>query len=309
MNENIMIDVRAEYMSRINLVQDYIDANLAEDISLTVLADVSGFSKYHFHRIFSSVMKETLYQYITRQRLERAQNLLVHSPRRTMTDIAYLTGFSDSAMFARLFKKHYGMSATVFKKNVRKNRQAIDSLPSYNEKNEWREISMDFLNTIKVEDIPELTVIYLRHVGTYESLGKVFHKMIKRLIGWAIKSGIASKDDNKLLAIYHDNPEITKDEKRRVSIGLTVPKQTASEDDFGKMSVAAGKYAVGYFEIDDDKAAEQQQAAWQYMFGTWLPDSGYQPADGVVFEEYANNPMEHPERKHLINIYLPVKPL
>lgn len=40
-----------------------------------------------------------------------------------------------------------------------------------------------------------------------------------------------------------------------------------------------------------------------------LPESGYQPDDGPCYERYHNNPEEHPEHKHIIDICVPVKPM
>lgn len=45
--------LRKEYISRINLVQDYIEKNINNVFQLEELAEISGFSKYHFHRIFN----------------------------------------------------------------------------------------------------------------------------------------------------------------------------------------------------------------------------------------------------------------
>ncbi len=45
------------------------------------------------------------------------------------------------------------------------------------------------------------------------------------------------------------------------------------------------------------------------MYGNWLPESGYQCDDRSCFEMYLNKPDEHPEGKHIIDIYIPVKPL
>ncbi|MFC1998375.1 GyrI-like domain-containing protein [Chloroflexota bacterium] len=41
----------------------------------------------------------------------------------------------------------------------------------------------------------------------------------------------------------------------------------------------------------------------------WFAESGYQPADGYVYEQYLNNPEEHPEKKHIVETCMPVKPL
>ena len=71
------------------------------------------------------------------------------------------------------------------------------------------------------------------------------------------------------------------------------------------MTVSGGRYAVARFELKEDEFAE----AWDLLVGGWLPQSGYQPADGPYYELYHNNPEEHPERIHILDICIPVKPL
>ncbi len=48
-----------EYISRINKVIDYINDNISEKINLEKLAEIACFSQYHFHRIFTAIIKET----------------------------------------------------------------------------------------------------------------------------------------------------------------------------------------------------------------------------------------------------------
>ena len=61
-----------EYKARINKTLDYIEAHLDNQFTLDVLAAVSNFSKFHFHRIFLGVIGETPFQFINRIRLQRA---------------------------------------------------------------------------------------------------------------------------------------------------------------------------------------------------------------------------------------------
>jgi len=61
--------LRAEYTARINRVIDYIDANLDKQLTLTELAEVAAFSRFHFHRIFAAMRGETLNHYIQRVRV------------------------------------------------------------------------------------------------------------------------------------------------------------------------------------------------------------------------------------------------
>lgn len=48
-----------EYITRIQKVQDYIEKNYWKNMSTEELAAIAGFSKYHFNRIFKSVLQES----------------------------------------------------------------------------------------------------------------------------------------------------------------------------------------------------------------------------------------------------------
>ena len=88
-------------------------------------------------------------------------------------------------------------------------------------------------------------------------------------------------------------------------ISMAVPPDTEVDGDIGKLIIPAGTYALGHFEITGD----QYPSAWKAIYQGWLPESGYQPDDRPCFEDYLNDPNEHPENKHIINICIPVKPL
>jgi AraC family transcriptional regulator len=108
-----------------------------------------------------------------------------------------------------------------------------------------------------------------------------------------------------MITIYHDNPDITDDDKLRISIGMSVPADTPTDGEIGKMTIPAGKFAVAHFEISPDQYGE----AWNMVYGEWMPESGYQPDDRLCYELYLNDPEQHPEHKHIVDIYAPVKPL
>ena len=97
--------LRQEYISRINRVIDYIEANIDKDLSLTSLAKIANFSPFHFHRIFRAMVGETLNGFILRIRLEKAAARLLDHPKESITEIAFDCGFSGSATFARAFRE------------------------------------------------------------------------------------------------------------------------------------------------------------------------------------------------------------
>ena len=70
---------------------------------------MAGFSDCHFHRIFRSLLGETLVQFITRMRLERALWMMRRAPA-SLSQIAIDCGFGSHSNFSRTFKKQYGSS-------------------------------------------------------------------------------------------------------------------------------------------------------------------------------------------------------
>lgn len=145
-------------------------------------------------------------------------------------------------------------------------------------------------------------VLYLRHTGGYEALGNVFPSMVQQLFTIATKENLLVPDSSKLLAIYHDNPQITDPENLRTSVGLTVPKGTVlpAGSDFGVLSIS-GRYAVGHFELPPTEFGQ----AWEIMY-QWLMKGEYKPRDSFPFEVYASEP-EKDTGKQELDIYLAIK--
>ncbi len=317
-----------EYTARINRVLDHIELHLCEELTLGELARVASFSPFHFHRIFSALLGETLGHFIQRLRLERAASKLLHSPRDSVTEIALDCGFSSPSVFARAFRAHFGVSASEWRETggernpgapnrkegqaIRKERGEMAALSSYldpaSHQLRWRiemKIESKLKAEVEVKELPELEVAYLRHVGPYQGNAALFGRLWGRLIQWAIPRGLFRPPETTMLTVYHDDPEITEEEKLRLSVCLSVPPETAADGEFGRMTVAGGRYAVARFEID----ARQFGEAWNAVYGGWLPKSGYQPDDRPPLEICRNNPEEHPEHKHLVEICVPVRPL
>jgi len=94
-------------------VSDYIEAHLAEEISLDALAKEAGLSKYHFIRLFKQSTGLTPHQYLVRRRLHSARNLLKRQEF-SLIEIANQSGFSDQSHFTRLFKQRYGVTPGAF---------------------------------------------------------------------------------------------------------------------------------------------------------------------------------------------------
>ena len=300
---------RDEYLRRIHTVQDTIEAWLGDTPDLAALAKIAGFSKYHFHRIFRAMTGETLLQYGNRIKLERAAAYLKHAKHVSVTDIAYHFGFADSATFSRSFRHHFGISPTAFRRQYSKN--CKDGVPTsrYTQDAHTPEIGRDLMDIQATSvDISmlDLRVIYIRHTGRYQELAAVIPGMMQRLFGFAMPKQLLEPGNTMILAAYHDNPDLTDDALLRTSLCITIRKDAKVDTagDIGVMDIS-GQYAQGHFELP----IKAYGAAWQYMYGEWLPNSGLQPRDAFPFEVYRSDPSQNPNGTQRLDICVPVEPL
>lgn len=298
-----------EYVARIHKVQDYIEEHTGESLTTEELAKVAGFSKYHFNRIFKSVLQESLVQYVNRIRLEQSYFEVAYREDKTMTDIAFEYGFADSAVFSRAFKKYFGISPATCRKQKRTKCKEEIFISTYNKPDKtknWVEKPFPFTGDVRVENRQETQAIYVRHTGTYRSLAREYGRLMRQLFQGAMKQGVFKIEKNEILAIYHDNPEISKEEQFRTSLCMTVPDNKPVKEDgkIGVMTIEGGLYAVGHFEIKK----EQFEDAWDFMYQKWLMTSMYMPRNASPFEVYLNNPKKEKTGIIKVDIYMPIEP-
>ncbi len=323
--------LREEYISRMNRVVDHIEQHLDESLTLDGLARVANFSKFHFHRVFRAMMGETLNQFIRRLRVERAAVQLVGNPKKSITEIAIDCGFSSPATFARAFRELFGVSASAWREQghpKRKNGQTNRKNGQTDHKDSevfshqichvevvgqtlstWR-IEMSRKNesplkaTVEIVDMPDRNVVYVRHIGSYAGQTEVFRETFGKLFAWAGPRGLID-ESSEVLSVYHDDMDITEEDKLRMDACLTVPEGTPVEGDMGTMIVPGGRFAVARFEVREDEFGD----AWDSVVQGWLPESGFQPDDRLCFEICRSHPDDHPENKQLVDICVPVRPL
>jgi AraC family transcriptional regulator len=288
---------REEYLNRLNRVMNFIHANLGQPLSLSGLADVAGFSPFHFHRIFKSLVGETLGEYVQRARLEKSANLLLGSPGDTIINTALTCGFSSAAGYSRAFRAHFGVSPKQFRnqqishpgKIISKTSKVLSGETNYTLDLGFADDSQESQTPldIRMKTLPDMHVAYIRHIQGYRmavpnsQIGQAFERVCR----WASDRDLV--DPNTLLiGIPYDNPDITPVDRRRYDACVTIPKEIiASQGAIGIQDIHGGKYAICRIDVGGSEVHRIGEIV-DRLYGQWLPGSGYQADDKPPLEIY-----------------------
>ncbi len=95
-------------------VTDFINDKLEEDLTLAELASVAGLSRFHFARAFRRTTGLTPLQYLMKQRIERAKELLKNREL-PLVEISFRTGFKNQSHFTTLFRKFTSLTPKAWR--------------------------------------------------------------------------------------------------------------------------------------------------------------------------------------------------
>lgn len=101
-------------VNQLSIVLDYIDEHFSESITLEQAAQIAGFSKFYFTRLFKEYTNHTFYEYLTEKRIRAAEQMLL-MPKFPVTDVSIQAGFSSLSSFNRTFKRNKGCSPTEYR--------------------------------------------------------------------------------------------------------------------------------------------------------------------------------------------------
>jgi AraC family transcriptional regulator len=281
---------RLEYARRMHRVQRHIDEHLDQPLELADLAAVANFSPYHFHRLFTAWMGETLGEYLRRRRLEVAALRLLSQPRTPLLQIALMVGFGSNEAFAHAFKARFGCSASAWRKqqaDVRSEQQrkpdqafgnpdqvpGCDGIDDGGSSTRPPETAMNVTVTTRTA----VRIAYLRHVGPYGAAVAAFWQ--SDFYPFLSRHGLHGRS---IYGISHDDPAICAPEKCRYDVGVEIDEQMPVLGDAHIGSIPAGTYAALPFKGTPETIA----AAWQALMRDWLPASGWQLDGRPTFEHY-----------------------
>ena len=155
----------------------------------------------------------------------------------------------------------------------------------------------------QIKELPERWVAFISYTGNYIGNPQIFADLFKRLGAWAGVKGLITPYA-VFLSAYYDDPDLTPPDKLKLDACMSIAADVQVDEDVQKKVLPGGMYAVMHCELVN---SEDFETAWQRVIA-WAGANGYQiDLARPSYEIYLNNPEEHPDKLHLINICLSIK--
>ena len=302
---------RDVYVERMHRVTAYIDQHLDQFLDLETLAEVAHFSPFHFHRLFSALMGETLGAYLRRRRCEVAATRLLAQPKLSVLQISLDVGFGSAEAFTHAFGARFGCSPTTWRLRQAAERAAISNPDQANSKPDQVQqdrvikngVSAKTETPMKVQIIERkpVHIAYLRHVGPYgQPIGTFWQTQV---YPWMVTNGLIGQPR---YGISHDDPRVTAPEQCRYDAGCEIPGSVLARGDAHRTTIPGGQYAaLGFKGVVADF-----DSAWNALLRDWLPSSGLQLDGRPMFEYYPTDSSYDPATGVLeCRLCVPVMPL
>ncbi len=275
------------YEDRLRRVVRYIHDNPAGDLSLDRLAEVAAMSRFHWHRVYHAMTGETCADTVRRIRLHRASHWLVHTDA-TVEQVAARAGYDNVKSFARAFRAAYGATPLAFRKAG-----LTGDTPLLLRK------GTKSMYTVTIQDLPAQRLAGIKHSGPFAQIGAAYEQLSAVFTSrglWPQARG--------MVAVYYDDPNATPEAQLRSLAALRVSDSFDSPDDLTTSTLASGRHAV----LRLQGPYTGLPAAYQYLYGAWLGETGEEPADAPSFESYLNSPTDTAPADLLTDICMPLGP-
>lgn len=287
----------ADYVAAVNRAIDHVTAHLDAPPVLHDVAAVAGFSPFHFHRIFKAVVGETLHEFSTRVRLERAIHLMAHTSQR-LTDIALACGFASSSDFSRAFRAKYGVAPRRFDVSAwrRSGRDALESrVPATRSEELARGANPDGFVAV-VRRLPPRRVAYRR---VFDAYGGGVLPVVEAMRAWARTHGLVG---GQWLGYQWDDPEIVPLDRCRYDVGVEVPDTAAVDEPVLEIRFPA----MTVVEVAVRGGIDLELRALDWLYTTWLPTSGRMPDSQPCFEAWEGEPFADGVEQFALHVQIPL---
>lgn len=273
------------YEKRLLRVLAYIHDNPAGDLSLDTLAEVAAMSRYHWHRVFTGMMGKTVAQVTREIRMHRAACWLVQKDW-PVAKIAAQVGYPNVGSFTRVFGEVYSLSPVAF----RNRGDLTGSLPE--------PIKGDHpVYPVDIETHETRNLAALSHKGSYLSIGEKFQKL-----GAIFTTRDLWQQARGMVGLYHDDPNAVAEPDLRSHAGIVLADAGAVGAGMEALTAKGGRFAVLHFT----GPYAGLKAAYDYLYGKYIPEHGLELRDAPAMEIYLNGPQDTPADQLKTDVCAPI---
>ena len=263
-----------DWLEKMNNAMDYIEANIANEISYDKAAHIACCSTYHFQRMFAFITNVPLSEYIRRRRLTMAAFDLQTSDIKVI-DAAYKYKYESPEAFSRAFKILHGVTPI----SARDKGTPLKAYPK-----------MTFSISIKGDTEMNYRIEQREAFEVFGVCGVISANMeqafndVPQFCKKCDEDGTV-KRMNDLLGRFSDSYLHSalydhSDDGFKYMICYHTPKNGAIPKDFTRLEVPEQTWAV-FTEPNCE-----MQNLWRRIYSEWFPASGYDQAEGPTFEMY-----------------------
>ncbi|MBA3667189.1 MAG: AraC family transcriptional regulator [Sphingomonas sp.] len=287
------------YHARMQRVLDHIDQHLDDDLDLEAMSGVAAFSKYHFHRQFTSTFGLSVHRYVQLARMKRASYGLADGDAQSVTDIAMDAGYDAPDAFARAFRQRFGQSPSSFRKSPDWEPWLAAFGPLDNARSKLMQIIFD-QDDVTIRDVPPTPVAIMEHRGDRAKLGHT----IQRFRAWRKAAGLSPEASPTFMVFRSErSPAVPED----YSIDLCAETDQAIETNDEQVKagvIPGGRCAVLRYPGNTNNL----EPAVLYLYRDWLPASGEEARDFPIYcRRRLSLTPEVPIHEVVVELFLPLK--
>lgn len=250
----------------IKKVVQYIEENiLKEKLTLENISQTIGYSKYHLHRMFTSIIGMTINQYVLKRTMTLASDMLINSDK-TILDIAIITQYECQRTFTKEFKKLYHCSPNFYRKH--KKYYPLQEPFQFENHKEVKQIRFQDIKTVSQEEILLLGYQVSTKKGFY-AIGKSWRALHKN------KNAISNRKDYSFLIGVNDYTNYTYEDDQPAFTyfaGAEVDRIGSIPKDMELLTLPKSTYIVFVFQ---GKNEDSMQPYIEYIYQDWFLKSSY----------------------------------
>jgi len=283
---------------QIGKAQGFIRSHLNSEMTLNDIAEASGASRYHFIRVFSAYVGETPFEYIQRQKILKALELLQNS-KSSITDVSFEVGFESQSSFNKAFKKITFLSPSEFRNLGKDQQDKIYYTVNTNEKQKKLVMNLNLSEKPEVVKRPKTNVFTIKEEGgPFSEIAPLAWQKFLEVLGQANQD----VSQSEFLGVSYIET-IKQQEKHIYKVALSHPSnKELSFQTLKKEILPEAKYLK--FTLKGS-----YQGVWPAFdrIYKYISENDYQLADGPCLENYLNDPRNTAEKDLLTELLVPIK--